>query len=189
MKYIQKKDVPQFFIDDTLNLTSWDDYHSSKKRRLKKFILQNEQFGLCCYCEKQITIDKSSSHVEHVKPKSLDILELTFNYTNLLVSCEGNHFNEIGDTTKNTCGQIKANNFNENLFLNPTLIKTISDYFIFDNNGIISASQKNKRKALVKRAQKLPLEKAKQKIKIYLQDNNNEFITFLRYTFQYLEKQ
>ncbi|MFK7983147.1 MAG: retron system putative HNH endonuclease [Saprospiraceae bacterium] len=148
MKYIKKLTTPQFFINDTNSLTTWSEYHSTKKRRLKKHILEEEQCHLCCYCEKEVTIDKSSSHIEHIKPKSIDLLNLTFDYNNILVSCEGNHFNEIGDNSKNTCGHIKDNNFEEDKFLNPTLLDDVQDYFSFDaDTGKIGDIGKNSVKA------------------------------------------
>jgi uncharacterized protein (TIGR02646 family) len=213
MKYIQKLPTPAFFTADTAGLTSWNDYWASKKRVLKTFILANEQFGLCCYCEKSITAEQTSSHIEHVKPKSLDIANLTFEYSNLLVSCEGNHFQEIGDTSKNTCGHSKDDNFDEMKFLNPTLLRDISDYFIFDKDeGIIAASAKDAEKAtytcdilnlngqnnklaearkkaknqFIQRlnAQNLSFEDKKAKIIAFLGDDSKEFITFFRYFYR-----
>jgi len=211
MKYIQKQPIPQFFIDDTKGLTSWKNYSPKKKKKLKCFILDNEQFNLCCYCEKSITIDMESSHIEHIKPKSIDKPSLTFDYYNLLVSCEGNHFNEIGDNSKNTCGQIKGDNFDETKFLNPTLVNDLSTYFEFDSDtGIISASSKDKEKAdytyttlnlngkndrlaearkkakdaLIRNFATLPIDIRRQKLKIFLQNDSNEFITFFRYVFR-----
>lgn len=213
MKYIQKTPTPAFFISDTSGLTSWSQYIASKKRVLKKYILDNEQFGLCCYCEKDIIRDINASHIEHIKPKSLDINALTFDYSNLLVSCEGNHFNEIGDNRKNTCGHLKDDNFDEINFLNPTLITDIADYFIFDgDNGIISASSKDISKAdytiqtlnlngnndklaearkkakdaLIRNFATLPIDLRKKKMKEFLRNESNEFITFFRYVFRYL---
>lgn len=213
MKYIQKQSTPQFFIDDTAGLTTWAEYYSSQKRILKQFIIDNEQYGLCCYCEKSITVDSTSSHIEHIKPKSLDIRALTFAYYNLLVSCEGNHFNEIGDNSKNTCGQKKDNNFDEVKFLNPTLVNDISSYFIFDSDtGIISASEKDiekaeytigilnlngnndklaearkkARQALIRAYSTLDIDTIKQKISESLQNEGTEFITFFRYIFRNL---
>lgn len=211
MKYIRKTSPPPlFFIADTQRLTSWKRYRSSKKRKLKKYILENEQFGVCCYCEKEITID--TSHIEHIKPKSIDVLNLTFDYNNLLVSCEGNHFNEIGDNSKNTCGQFKDDNFDENLFLNLTLVVNVAEYFTFDSEGFISASQidtakaeytlnilnlngknnklaearKIARQALIQNLRNLPIDVQKEKLRNYLQNNGNEFITFFRYIFSYV---
>jgi uncharacterized protein (TIGR02646 family) len=211
MKYIQKKSIPDFFINDTLNLTIWSEYISTKKRNLKKFILENEQNGVCCYCEKKINIDSTSSHVEHIKPKSLDLINLTFDYNNLLVSCEGNHFNEIGDNSKNTCGQKKEDSFDESNFLNPTIINDIADYFIFDTDtGIISSStldstkadytyktlnlngnndklaeaRKKAREALIRNFNTLDIEIRKIKLKEFLKNDEKEFITFFRYIFR-----
>ena len=195
---------------DTYGLTTWDQYQSRKKRKLKKYILENEQHWLCCYCEKKITLDFNSSHVEHIKPKSSDPINLTFNYNNLLVSCEGNHYNEIGDNRKNTCGQFKLQNFDENLFLNPTVVANIHEYFLFDFEGIISPSDFDKpkakytcdilnlngannklaearkisRKALIKSFGKLPPSDYKKKLNLILAKDDIEFITFLRYVFR-----
>jgi uncharacterized protein (TIGR02646 family) len=216
MKYIQKGDPPQFFIDDTSGLTYWSEYSATKamrvkKKKLKKHILDNEQFGLCCYCEKEITIDSDSSHIEHVKPKSLDLSSLTFDYDNLLVSCEGNHFNEIGDNSKNTCGQIKNDFFDELRFLNPTLVNDISAYFIFDRgDGTISASSVDKVKAdytyqilnlngrnnklaeariiskdaFIRNLPTLSVEERRKIVEDFLQNDTKEFITFFRYFFR-----
>lgn len=213
MKYIKKGTVPQFFIDDTAGLTLWKEFYSVKRRRLKKYILDNEQFGLCCYCEKTVSIDSDSSHVEHVKPKSDGISTLTFEYNNLLVSCQGNHFNEIGDSSKNTCGHKKNNDFDEYRFLNPTLVVDIADYFVFDSlTGVISASlkdndraeytfqtlnlngkndklaeaRKKAKEALVKNFATLPVNVRKEKLKKILQNNGTEFLSFFRYIYRNL---
>ena len=69
MKYIEKTTIPSFFIDDTKNLGSWNDYFAKNKRDLKKYILENEQNYLCGYCESKILID--NSHLEHIKPKRI----------------------------------------------------------------------------------------------------------------------
>ena len=143
MKFIKKVSTPQFFTQDTNGLTDWSQYRS-KKRKLKEFILSKKQYFLCCYCEKKVTVDKESSHLEHIKPKAKSQYpNLTFDYNNLLVSCEGNHFNEIGDNSKTSCGHKKDNFFDENKFLNPTLIIDIASFFIFDvDDGTISSSLK-----------------------------------------------
>jgi uncharacterized protein (TIGR02646 family) len=214
MKYIRKTTpTPPFFLADTAGLGSWDKYLAVNKRTLRKYILDNEQFGLCCYCEKQVT--EVSSHVEHIKPKSLDIATLTFDYANLLVSCEGNHFNEIGDNSKkNNCGHLKDDDFDEILFLNPTLVTNISEYFIFDTDGVVESSvidvpkatytlqllnlngknnklaeaRKNAKQQLILQLRNFKPEEQKEKLKAYLQNNTNEFITFLRYTFRPMKK-
>lgn len=214
MKHIIKKSTPDFFITDTSGLITWNSYNSNRKRYLKEFILENEQNWLCCYCEKKITADKTSSHIEHVKPKSLDVLALTFDYNNLLVSCEGNHFNEIGDNTKSSCGHKKDNLFDEEKFLNPIEVSNICDYFTFDSDtGMISASSKDSikanytlevlnlngennrlaearkkaKEALVRNFIKLPNELKKVKFKEFLANDSNEFITFFRYVYRFFK--
>ncbi len=218
MKYIHKKTAPSFFITDTQGLTTWNDYSVTKemrdkKRHLKEFILKEEQLYLCCYCEKTILLHANSSHIEHIKPKSIDFVSLTFDYSNLIVSCHGNHFNEIGDNSRNTCGHKKDDNFDEIKFLNPTLINDLSDYFVFEiDTGIISASLKDEVKAgytlqilnlngkndklaearkkakesLIKNFSTLSIEVRKKRLRDYLQNDSNEFITFFRYIFRHL---
>ena len=130
MRYIQKLETPVFFIDNTDYLQSWSNYKSSHKRIVKKYILDNEQNNLCCYCESRVNID--NSHIEHIKPKSL-YPKLIFNYRNLSISCQGTCHNQEGDNTLYNCGHNKSNDYNENLFLNPTLIEDISEYFEYED--------------------------------------------------------
>jgi len=156
MKYIEKSEIPQFFIDDTtplkeslkLALTSkdkskvWDDDYL-QKRVLKEYLLENEQNYLCGYCEAKVTLD--NSHVEHIKPKSIDHDNLTFDYHNLLVSCNGICFS--GSNKPITCGHRKANKFDENKFLNPVKQIDIRDYFIYTNNFYIGSSTLDEEKS------------------------------------------
>jgi len=152
MKFIQKTSEPDFFKEDTKDLKIkittaskkseiWDEY--KEKRKLKDYILLNEQNGLCCYCESKITVD--DSHVEHIKPKSVDYDNLTFEYSNLLVSCEGKCHTD--GQAPLTCGHKKDNHFDELLFLNPTTISNIREYFIFTENGHIGSSSQDEEKS------------------------------------------
>lgn len=148
MRYIKKLNTPQFFTNDTINLTSWNDYYSAKKRVLKEYISKEEQNYLCCYCEDKIDIN--NSHIEHIKPKSLDINNLTFDYSNLAVSCNGTCRNSEDDNTRYNCGHRKDKNdtqYIEELFLNPTQIRDIKEYFQYDIDGFITPSDKNIEKA------------------------------------------
>ena len=208
MKFIKKLDAPDFFIRDTANKTSWKNYRNPQKRNLKEYILENEQYRLCCYCEKKITLEGNSSHIEHIKPKENELYShLTFSYTNLIVSCQGDSYNEDDEKSQTTCGHKKANEIDENLFLNPTIEKNISDYFKYKYNGTIESSDKaanksnytitllnlngdNKilaeaRKILLTKFRnsilKLPADERKKKIKAILDKNNQEYISFLRY--------
>ena len=143
MKYIKKTEVPSFFLDDTRDLDVWTNYNASKKRRLKSYILESEQNGLCGYCESKV--ENATSHLEHIKPKSLNLEELTFKYKNILVSCNGKcHTNT---NVPESCGHKKDNEYNETLFLNPVEIQDISDYFKYTNNGNIQSSDKDVEKS------------------------------------------
>ncbi len=156
MRYIKKSEIPQFFINDTKELKKsiklltsnkkklkvWNDNYKNK-RNLKKYLLETEQNYLCGYCEAKITLD--NSHIEHIKPKSLDYDNLTFDYYNLLVSCNGICFSETKKPI--TCGHKKDNKFNEEKFLNPTKQVNIRDYFIYTNNFYIGASSLDEEKS------------------------------------------
>ena len=140
MKYIEKKEVPTFFIEDTNGLIQWSEY--GKKRALKQYILEEEQSYLCGYCEAKVVLD--NSHLEHIKPKHLDD-NLIFDYNNLLVSCDGICFSENNE--RMTCGHKKGSHFDESRFLNPTKEKNIRDYFIYSDKFIIEPSRKDEYKA------------------------------------------
>ena len=157
MKYIKKsEEIPQFFLDDTKELNKtiktfvtpneksqvWDNDYKNK-RTLKEYLLKVEQNYLCGYCEAKISLD--NSHVEHIKPKSLDYDNLTFDYYNLLVSCNGVCFSEQKKPI--TCGHKKANKFDEVKFLNPTKKVNIREYFIYTNNYYIGSSSLDEEKS------------------------------------------
>ncbi len=165
MRYIQKKEIPQSFIDDTKDLVTkiketsqkekkdiWDKEYKNK-RELKKYILEVEQNWLCGYCEAKLeeTFKKEKRenleliHIEHIKPKHLDYDNLSFDYYNLLVSCSGKCFTQGNKPL--TCGHKKGKKFDENLFLNPVKDIDIRDYFIYSDNGYIGSSSKNEEKS------------------------------------------
>ena len=133
MRYIQKLNIPDFFIEDTHSLTDWKNY--TEKKKLKKYILRNEQNYLCCYCESKVTIlgdnEKDGSHLEHIKPKKF-YDDLTFYYNNLLVSCHGTCHNSGNNKTRYSCGHKKDDEYVENKFLNPTVVEDIRDYFKYE---------------------------------------------------------
>ena len=153
MKFIKKTDEPQFFSDDTRELREkiktapkksdvWNNDYT-KKRALKEHILAHEQNWLCCYCESKVTLD--DSHVEHIKPKSLDYDNLTFKYLNLAVSCDGKCHTD--GNTPATCGHKKDDGFDEIKFLNPTTAHNIREYFVYTDHGHIGASSLDKEKS------------------------------------------
>lgn len=157
MKHIVKTSEPDFFKDDIKELREkiktapkkseiWDEY--KEKRKLKEHILQYEQNWLCCYCESKLTLLTldDDSHVEHIKPKSLDYDNLTFEYSNLAVSCNGKCHTD--GNTPITCGHKKGKDFNEVNFLNPTNTQNIRDYFVYTDKGHIGASSLDETKSI-----------------------------------------
>lgn len=212
MRNIIKVPVPDFFISDTSSLTSWNQYLGHQKRNLKTHILTFEQYELCCYCETKINLSTLNCHIEHLRPKNISAYEdLIFDYSNLAVSCEGNHFNEEEDASKNTCGHCKNGLYNDALFLNPVETSNLKQYFTYSSTtGKISATNykkisadytiellnlngKNSRLAEARLNAKnallnvIALEKKddekKNKLHEILSLNNVEFISFLRYCF------
>lgn len=222
MRYIQKQPTPDFFQRDTQALQEkiiasetkkdkklvWDkDY--KEKRKLKEYILENEQNYLCCYCEAKVTLD--NSHVEHIKPKDLDEDSLTFEYGNLSVSCNGECFSD----KRLTCGHKKENKFDASKFLNPTKVVNIREYFIYTDNGHIGASNLDEAKSkytmdllqlntfnnYLPEARKIALDKFKDSVrenalktgremkeiaKLLLEKENLAFISFLRFKYKAL---
>lgn len=92
MKHILKSPSPTFFKDWKQNFIknegrepTYDELRGVEYHRLKMHII-DEQYGLCCYCCKEI--DHFNSHIEHFKPQS-QYPDDALNYKNLLVSCDG----------------------------------------------------------------------------------------------------
>lgn len=147
MWHIKKGTVPTFFITDTNGLTNWRQYLSNKKKKLRTYILQNEQHELCCYCEGLLNPVSSRYHLEHIVPQSVNP-NLIFNYNNILVSCDGKHFNEVLDNSVSSCGHRKDSYFDNTLFLNPVIVTNIEKYFKYNkDNGQIKPSDLDKTKA------------------------------------------
>ena len=211
MRYIQKlEQVPLSFIRKTDNISTWKEYHKCcqrQKRALRKFILCYEQNYLCCYCEDKI--DTFNSHIEHIKPKNLDIDNLTFDYSNLAVSCNGNCRNENNDSHKHNCGHRKDRvdtQYDENKFLSPTKVKDIREYFQYDSNAFIIPTDKNisksdymidtlhlndgdlprAREDALKDLEELDIDI--EEFSFLLKSENLAFISFLRYKYKHIIK-
>jgi len=144
MRHIQKASTPQLFINNIHGISRWEDYPVSKKP-LKEYILKNEQNYLCIYCESKVELD--NSHLEHIKPKAQNQFpHLVFDYTNIVVSCNGNCHTE--DEEYHTCGHIKENEYNDRKFLNPITLIDIREYFEYDiDEGKILTSSKDNEKS------------------------------------------
>ena len=143
MRYIDKSNRCKAFDQHLRNKppTSWKKFNNNIKLILHKH-LYYEQGGLCIYCQQKLLpkTEKESnahirSHIEHIRPKS-SYKDLTFDYCNLSVSCEGFDC-EIPKTNtqpkKEFCEHRKANEYDEFYFLNPMEVKDIEDYFVYDD--------------------------------------------------------
>ncbi len=143
MRFIDKSESPSFFEEEKVGFpltesSSWKDLQNPCKTYLKEF-LTTEQSGLCAYCECDLSSTKS--HLEHIKPRSL-YNNLKFEYTNLVVSCNGVFLCETDPQLGRTCGHKKENEYDEDLFLNPIELLGIGSYFIYDaETGAILPSE------------------------------------------------
>ena len=155
MRYIDKSNRCMVF-DDFVTLYQGrlrNDWEKFKKIRGGSAIrlalhqhLWREQKGLCAYCEQEVpekTIPESDtkSHLEHIRPKARpEFKHLTFQFENLVMSCEGFDLTAISEHKKEFCGHFKDNDFSkfdDVLFLNPTEMTDIETYFRYDSEGKI----------------------------------------------------
>jgi len=130
---------PQFFTDakkkvkKTKQSKAWSEIKIDKQE-LKKFILNEEQYSMCAYCEKKITIDNKKSNTDHFKTRHSHP-ELTLDYTNLFVSC----------TNRKHCESIKDNSglvrVDFNKLISPLTIS--SNDFTYSKTGDILGMSDN----------------------------------------------
>ena len=80
--------------------------------------LKYVQKGLCAYCEARLD-SALGYHLEHIQPKSA-FPHLTFEYTNLVLSCIASENLTKNDPTL-SCGHHKRSRFDASLFISPTL--------------------------------------------------------------------
>jgi len=166
MRFIEKKEICKEF-DDFIKSNKLDEYleqycnqknlktHPWKKfdenlngTLIKKQLsnhLYKEQKGLCIYCQQQLNPNNKElsnfAHIEHLKPKDKNKFpELTFEYNNLTVSCNGFDCTKFS-LTKDFCGHKKSSKFKEDKFLNPIEIKDIEKYFEYTIEGKIRPSK------------------------------------------------
>ena len=147
MKYIRKSTCcTQFTEWFTENQASyWGELPTEVKHALHNH-LWREQQGLCVYCQQLIpekTAKQSStqirSHIEHIRPRSVYPNRM-FDYDNLSISCEGFDCTATTPQKKEFCEHRKADEYDENQFLNPIEQPEIADYFEYDIEGRIFAN-------------------------------------------------
>ena len=220
MHYIKKKQAPTCFSNETFLFdenTLWNEFQNPCKTETKQYILEKEQENRCIYCERKVSIN--STRLEHLKPQSKYPQE-RFNYLNLAVSCRGkDHYLQIPNPLDgypiDSCDHYKDNNYDAELFLNPTVIKNIAEYFTFglDDGSIKPSDDQDKAKkakymietinldnpslrnerlhaktALLKQLKKIPKEKYKKIVYHFLQKDGLAFISFLHYFNQNLSR-
>ncbi len=146
MKYIQKgQEFTQWKKTKPKKYQSkdWKKLNPLPKKALHDALL-TEQGYICCYCERAIT--KNNSHIEHFVPKKGVNADsnLTFEYHNLLCSCDGNASENQGLTH---CGIRKDDWFDAGLMVSP-LNKDCADFFCYSTTGkILPTSVPEKQKA------------------------------------------
>ena len=115
-------------------------WNSFKGKDELKVALTHISSGLCAYCENRLDTNLGS-HIEHILSKSLNP-ELTFEYTNLMLSCiQDGKVEDNMDTNSVSCGHSplkRKNDYNEELFIKPTELN-VEKYFSFEVNGKIIA--------------------------------------------------
>jgi len=168
MRFIEKKKICQEFEDYVINnnldkylqdylqeksekIHPWKKLDENKegseiKKKLTKYLYE-EQKGLCIYCQQELYNDNknltNNAHIEHIKPKEKDkdkYPELTFEYHNLTVSCNGFDCSNYSKE-KQFCGHKKSHQYKEDFFLNPLEIKEIEKYFVYSIEGNIKPAK------------------------------------------------
>ncbi len=136
MKKINKSEPPKFFRDfiKKNKPVNWDGLQEIKPD-LREHILNSEQDFQCAYCESAITSNNTKSHIDHFKRKHY-FPKLTFDYNNLLVSCNNyNHCASVKDS------KVKSKEYYKNL-INP-VNDDPSAYFEYSVSGkLLSKNEK-----------------------------------------------
>jgi len=118
----------------------------------RKYILENEQFNQCAYTELPLKYKNNNSHIEHLKRKdSAFFPELTFEWSNLFVSC---NFDDFGGKYKDmTYLKGKSRKDNElilNVSLeNPSAFFDLKEYGELTIKEGLNANEKMKAKITI----------------------------------------
>lgn len=94
MRFIKKTPFSDFiaFVEKH-NPKNWDGLAPDIRTNTRKYILENEQFNQCAYTELPLKYENNNSHIEHLKRKNSAFFpELTFEWSNLFVSCNSDDF-------------------------------------------------------------------------------------------------
>jgi len=114
------------------NPQNWEGLDAVIRTNTRKYILENEQSNQCAYTELPLEYENNNSHIEHLKRKdSAFFPELTFDWSNLFVSCNSDDFGGKYKDGKYLKGKTKADNA---LIINPAL-ENPNEYFELTNWG------------------------------------------------------
>lgn len=156
MKYIQKSEPPQAFID-WKNLASedwqpsWANFQKPQKTSVHQSLLQEQGF-ICCYCGRRIIL--ADSHIEHFKPRN-KYPDLQLDYVNLIASCEID--TDEPPPIPVHCGHKKGAWYEENLMVSP-VESNCADFFRYTDDGQILATKEiDKQEAAKTTIEKLDL--------------------------------
>ncbi len=108
----------------------WSDFSGTEVYHTLIDTLIAEQNQMCCYCEIAITNNGNYCHIEHFKDGHNFPID-TFNYDNLLASCQHN----------DSCGHKKGTNY-FNAFVSP-LQQNCQNRFTYTRNGRIIPVNEN----------------------------------------------
>lgn len=156
MKYIQKSQPPQDFIDwkKLANQDwqpNWDNFQKPQKTSIHKSLLQEQGF-ICCYCGRRIVLE--DSHIEHFKPRN-KYPNLQLDYINLIASCEIDQ--DEPPPIPVHCGHKKGAWYEENLMVSPVK-SNCDDFFRYTDDGQILATKEfDKQEAAKTTIEKLDL--------------------------------
>lgn len=139
MIHIDKTPYPEFinFVQRN-NPQNWDGLDTIVRTNTRKYILENEQGNQCAYTELPLEYEKNNSHIEHLKRKdSAFFPELTFEWSNLFISCNSDDFGGKYKDGKYLKGKSKADNA---LILNPSL-ENPKEFFELKNWGELTIKE------------------------------------------------
>lgn len=114
------------------NPQNWEGLDALVRTNTRKYILEKEQSNQCAYTELPLEYEKNNSHIEHLKRKdSAFFPKLTFEWTNLFVSCSSDDFGGKYKDGKYLKGKTRDDNA---LIINPSL-ENPNEYFELTNWG------------------------------------------------------
>jgi uncharacterized protein (TIGR02646 family) len=139
MKTIQQNTEPECLFKQPKN-QSWGDFARTPCHAETRSSLAEEQYGLCCYCESQVS--DGDGHIEHMEPKGRNP-KRTYDYTNLVLSCNG--------SDKKHCGHFKDGSksdfaWDSKKFCTPHDPETCT-LFSYDNLGNVNPTDSQPEKA------------------------------------------